>query len=87
MQLSHVVLFVITNDFCNSEFCKFEFTQACELQKRIILMVEENTNKELMPRDLLHVFKHKARIIWRYQDDELVLKTTWENICQSILDI
>ena len=81
------VLFVISNDFCNSEFCKFELTQAYELQKHIVLMIEDNTNEDLMPCDILHVFKNNARIIWRYQDDELVLKTTWENICRSILDM
>ena len=87
LQMSHVALCVVTNDFCHSEYSMNEVRQACQLNKRIILMIEEDTNTDLMSDDLRKLFEMNTRIVWTYRNEQLVLKTTWNHICTCILDI
>ena len=87
LQMSHVAMFVVTNDFCHSEYSMDEVRQACQLKKRIILMIEEDTNIEIMSADLRHHFENNARIVWSFRNEELILKTTWKHVCSCILDL
>ena len=87
LQMSHVAMCVVTNDFCHSEYSMNEVRQACQLNKRIILMIEEDTNTDLMSDDLRKLFEMNTRIVWTYRNEQLVLKTTWNHICTCILDI
>jgi len=85
--MSHVAIFVVTNDFCHSEYSMDEVRQACQLKKRIMLMIEEDTNTDLMSDDLRKLFEMNTRIVWTYRNEQLVLKTTWKHICTCILDL
>lgn len=87
LNMSCVVVFVVSDSFCRSEFCRNEFLQAYEIGKPIILIVKEECNEDLMPPLLKEVFLKKTRIIWLLKEDGFTLKTTWENICHSILDL
>ena len=85
--MSHVAIFVVTNDFCHSDYIMDEVRQACQLKKRIMLMIEEDTNTDLMSDDLRKLFEMNTRIVWTYRNEQLVLKTTWKHICTCILDL
>lgn len=87
LHMSSVVMFVISDSFCRSDYCKAEFTQAVGMRMPIILMVEKDCAVELMPLSLRELFKKNARIVWYNTPDEFILKTTWGNICYAVLEL
>lgn len=81
-----VVLCVVTENFCTSDYCMVEFSQAIELRKPVILMIEEDCDEELMPPGLKSLFKNNARIIWSINNSQFMIKSTWEIVCHSIIE-
>ncbi|KAL4225689.1 positive regulation of nucleotide-binding oligomerization domain containing 1 signaling pathway [Mactra antiquata] len=82
-----MVILLITNSFCNSGYCLSELDQAWMQRKPMILMFKEEVEEDLMTPLMKNLYKNKARILWRLEDGEYVLKTTWKNICNSILEV
>lgn len=87
LKMSTGVIIIVTNAFCRSDYCNDEFLQACRLKKPIVIMVEENTQKDIMPPALREHFERITTIIWSRNKDELVLKTSWENVCLSLIEL
>ena len=80
-------MFVVSEAFCRSNYCQIELQQPYELNKPIILMIQQACNEELMSPLLKEMFNRNTRVIWLGNDGlrEFAMKTTWENICESVL--
>lgn len=85
--LSSIFLGVISNNYCNSQYCEEEFDRAIQMSKPVLLMMKEDVDIELMAPAMNVLFRNKVRILWENNNGEYRLKTTWENVCESILDL
>jgi hypothetical protein len=57
-------------------------------EKPIILMFIERVEPELMPPTMIEVYQRNVRIVWTtLENGEYKMKTTWENVCKSVLDL
>ena len=82
-------MFVVTDAFCRSNYCQIELQQAYDLHKPIILVMEQTCDQELMSPLLNELFNRNTRVTWLGNDGlrEFAMKTTWANICESILQL
>ena len=89
IKLSCSVMFVVTDAFCRSNYCQIELHQAYDRHKPIILVMEQTCDQELMSPLLNELFNRNTRVIWLGNDGlrEFAMKTTWANICESILQL
>ncbi|XP_053383693.1 toll-like receptor 4 [Mercenaria mercenaria] len=83
---SSVIIIVVSNNFCRSSYCQNEFDQAYMQRKPIVLMLMEHVEEELMMPTLRQLYKRDVRILWTSENGQFVLKTTWKNVCRSVLD-
>lgn len=87
MEKSSVVLVVVSNSFCTSEFCHQELDQAYIKRKPIVLMFKEHVDEEMMMPTMKELYRKNVRMLWSFENSEYILKSTWENVCTSILDL
>ncbi|XP_052807417.1 toll-like receptor 5 [Mya arenaria] len=87
IQQSNVVVLMMTDSFCTSNFCQSELTFAINENKPVIVMVNGRVNENIMPPILRDRFNKYTRIIWTEVDGNFELKTTWNNVCYSILEM
>ncbi|XP_045174598.2 toll-like receptor 8 [Mercenaria mercenaria] len=81
-----VIIIVVSNNYCRSAYCQNEFDQAYIQRKPIVLMLIEHVEEELMMPTLRQLYKRDVRILWTVENGQYVLKTTWENVCRSVLE-
>ena len=81
LNMSCVVIFVVSDSFCRSDYCQYEFIQAKEMGKPVILMIKEACDKGLMHPLLKEVFERNTRVVWLSEGDNFILKNTWEHVC------
>ncbi|XP_060600918.1 toll-like receptor 4 [Ruditapes philippinarum] len=82
-----VLIVVASENFCQSVYCRGELEQAFMEGKPIILMFIEQVEQELMPPTMREVYQRNVRIVWTFENGEYKMKTTWENVCKSVLDL
>lgn len=87
IERASVMIAVVSNSYCDSPFCHNELDQAYRLNKPIVLMLKDHVDENLMMPIMKALFKNNVRILWGIENGEYVLKTTWENVCTSILDL
>jgi hypothetical protein len=54
--------------------------------KPIVLMILGNVEEELMMPSLKSLYRRNVRILWKVDNNEFVLSTTWGNVCNSLLE-
>ncbi|XP_060560676.1 toll-like receptor 4 [Ruditapes philippinarum] len=81
-----VVILLVSDNFCRSQYCLNEFDKAYLLGKPVVLMLFGNVDEEIMMPTLHGLYKRDARILWKIENGQFVLNTTWENICTSLLE-
>ncbi|XP_053383692.1 toll-like receptor 4 [Mercenaria mercenaria] len=81
-----LIIIVVSNNFCRSSYCQNEFNQAYMQRKPIVLLLMDHVDEELMMPTLRQLYKRDVRILWTFENGQFVLKTTWENVCRSVLD-
>lgn len=82
-----LVLLLITTEFCTSGYCLSELDQAWIQRKPMILMFKDEVDEELMTPIMKTIYKKNTRILWALEDGEYVLKTSWDNVCNAILEL
>ncbi|KAL4237503.1 tRNA-dihydrouridine(20) synthase [NAD(P)+]-like protein [Mactra antiquata] len=87
IELSTVFLCVVSDSYCNSRYCVEEFDQATQRHKPVILMMKGDVDIDLMTPTMQHLFRNQVRMLWEENNGEYMLKTSWENVCESILAI
>jgi hypothetical protein len=84
---SDVLVAVVSNKYCLSVFCRNEFQQAVYKEMPILLMLKENIDLENMSPSMRDMFEKKTRVLWECEDGEYKLKTTWFNVCESVVEL
>lgn len=88
LKMSALAIIIVTDNFLDSPYCMLEFRQALHLEKPVILMVKEGTSIDRMSDEIKQMFEMKTRLVWKSNADIcFVLKTTWANVCNSILNM
>ncbi|XP_045208901.2 toll-like receptor 4 [Mercenaria mercenaria] len=87
LDTASVLIVVASNNFCQSTYCQNELDQAYVKQKPIILMFIEHIDQELMTTTMKELYQRNVRILWTVENGEHKMKTTWENVCTSALDL
>jgi hypothetical protein len=82
-----VIIAAVSNNFCNSVNCQNELDQAHVNGKPIILMFIEHVEQELMSLTIKELYQRNVRIVWSHENGEWRMKTTWDNVCTSILEL
>lgn len=84
---SGVLVAVLSNKYCQSIFCRNEFQQAIYKENPILLMLKETVDPKNMSPSMRDMFEKKTRVLWEYENGEYKLKTTWLNVCQSVVEM
>ncbi|KAH3850675.1 hypothetical protein DPMN_093100 [Dreissena polymorpha] len=87
MGLSHVAVLVLSEGFANSAFCDQELDIAIQLKKPIVLLLKDRVNIDELSEPIQVLYRTNVRILFEYELGEYVLKTTWDNVCRSILQM
>ncbi|KAL4218597.1 Toll-like receptor 7 [Mactra antiquata] len=87
IELCTVFLCVVSDNYCNSSYCVQEFDLATQKTKPVILMMKGDVDIGLMTPTMQLLFRNQVRVLWEENNGEYRLKTSWENVCESILDI
>lgn len=78
---------VVSDNYCASNYCVEEFNHALGMKKPVLLMMKEDVEIDLMTPAMQLLFKNRVRILWEDNNGEYILKTSWKNVCGSILDL
>lgn len=89
IEAASVIIVVVSYSFIESEYCCKEVKYAHTSGKPIMLMFKEHVEEQAMERipDMKLLFRRNVRILWTVENGEPVLKTTWENVGRSVLDL
>jgi hypothetical protein len=87
LKKSSVVMVVLTDNYSQSIHCRNEFDQAFLLEKPIVLMVKDQVEIALMTPLIRDLYEKKTRVLWLWEDGQFKLKTTWDNVCTSIIEL
>jgi hypothetical protein len=87
IERSSVVIVIASINFCQSAYCQNEIYQAYNLKKPIVLFFKENVDENGMPRLMKLIFKRNVRVLFEENNGDFILKTTWENVCKSIIGL
>lgn len=87
IEQSAVMLVVVSNAYCTSAYCRNEIETSVELDKPVVLLFLEEVNEANMPKVMRRVFKKCVRAKMNYVDGQLQVVPSWENICNSLLEL
>ena len=84
--LARAFVAVVSQDFCESFWCKREIRKARDDGKPVILLFKEHVEYEEMGPDVQYFFKRNIRSKWTVNDDgEYKLGTSCETVGESII--
>ncbi|KAL3891359.1 hypothetical protein ACJMK2_003621 [Sinanodonta woodiana] len=81
-----VFVMVVTTNFIQSEWCKYEVMMAKQKNKFKILLVNEEVYQQNIPSALTAILKVCTRATWWLQNNKLVIKPEWCKIFEGILE-
>jgi hypothetical protein len=87
IQRSAVVIVVVSNHFCQSNYCDTELSQAYDLKKPILLVFKETVEEDRMRPVMKLLFRQNVRVLFEENNGVFVLKSTWEHVGKSIIDL
>jgi hypothetical protein len=87
IQRSAVVIVVVSNHFCQSNYCDTELFQAYNLKKPILLIFKEKVEEDRMGPVMKLLFKQNVRVLFEENNGAYILKNTWEYVGKSIIDL
>ncbi|XP_060567589.1 toll-like receptor 4 [Ruditapes philippinarum] len=86
LNISAIAICVVSHQFCQSNFCKYEFEQAFALKKPIMLIFIEEVDEQDMSLLIKQHFNNYTRISLRFHNGDVIITPNWERVCESILD-
>ncbi|KAH3795223.1 hypothetical protein DPMN_148771 [Dreissena polymorpha] len=87
MERSNVAIVILSEGFANSVFCDQEIDIAMQLKKPVVLLLKGDVDINQHSELIQLLFRTNVRILFGYEDNELVLKTTWDKVCESLLQM
>ncbi|XP_053378723.1 uncharacterized protein LOC128548264 [Mercenaria mercenaria] len=87
LKKSSVVVILLTDNYSLSVHCRNEFDQAFMLEKPIVLMIKDEVDADLMSPLIRDLYEKRTRVLWKWENGRYILKTSWENVCTSIVEL
>lgn len=84
---SAVALYVLSDNFTESNHCMNEFEEAYRMGKPIVLLTLGHLDINKMSTSMRELYNSRTRIIFAKESNAYVLQTTWQNVCESILAV
>ena len=84
---SEVFVAVVSKNYCESRYCRYEIEHAHLLERPIILVFKEHVPEENMNLICKEVFQTFTRVQFVYENEQPVLKPGWQQLCDSILQL
>ena len=78
---------VMSKNYCESRYCRYEIEHAHLLARPIILVFMERVPKENMNLICREVFQTFTRVQFVFENGQPVLKPGWKQLCDSILQL
>ena len=78
---------VLSDSFCESMYCHHEVDMAFRLNKPIMLMIKGRVDENIMKPLMKTLFKSTVRVLWTLENNEYIMNTSWEHVCNSLLDL
>ena len=82
-----VVVVVMSQNYCKSNYCKLEIEQSRLMNKPIIIIVKEAVDEEEMNAVTTEIFRHFTRIGFIFEDGQVRLQRDWDDVCLSIIQL
>lgn len=82
-----LVVSVLSDNFCQSNYCNTELQQAYQLRKPVVLIFKGKVDETVMTPMMKLLFQENVRVLFTEIDGEYVLKNTWDNVCKSLLEV
>jgi Leucine-rich repeat (LRR) protein len=87
IQRSAVVIVVVSDRFCHSNYCDTELLQAYDLKKPILLILKGKVEESSMRPVMKLLFQQNVRVLFEENNGAYILKNTWEHVGKSIIDL
>ncbi|XP_045182477.2 toll-like receptor 1 [Mercenaria mercenaria] len=84
---SCVMIYVISEYFCRSQWCQMELREAYEINKPIILILKGEVPENEMPDLLSTIFNRYTRAKLVIEDGQYKLIPDWKSLCESIIKL
>ncbi|KAL3892429.1 hypothetical protein ACJMK2_004637 [Sinanodonta woodiana] len=81
-----VIIFLVTLDFIESDWCKFELNEADRRRKPTIYLVENTVLKRKLPCCLGKIKTH-TRATWRKKETDIEITPDWDVIARQVVDL
>ena len=85
IELSSVVVFFVTNDFCKKMWCRNEALTAYYESKPIVLLLWESIDLTLMPKHLHIYYAEYVSVHWVQENGTRLMKPGWDEVCEAIV--
>ena len=87
IERASVFVVVVSDNYNSSNYCNNELDMAYHLNKPIVLFIKGIVDESLMRPTMQVLFKSNVRVLWDLENQEYNMKTTWQNVCASVLDL
>ena len=85
---SCVVIFIVSEAYCESEWCRTEKREACTRNKPIIIILTETVAVKKMPSNLRNIFQTIVRVkLIQQNDGQYILKPNSQKLCEAIIKL
>ena len=84
---SAVFVAVMSENYCESNFCKFEIEQARVMEKPIILIFKEHVAEDKMNHVTKQIFRHFTRVKCVFEDGHARIQPDWTQLCEAIIQL
>ncbi|XP_060564377.1 toll-like receptor 4 [Ruditapes philippinarum] len=82
---SSVVVIASEKFFSNALYC-WMLEQVIAQEKQIIFLIEDGIAHKLRKEETKRIFKNCKKFKWKIENGELILKTSWNEVCLAIFD-
>ena len=87
VKLCEVFVAVVSKNYCNSRYCRYEIEHAHLLGKPIILIFIEHVPEENMDLITKEVFETFTRVQFIMEDGQYEMRPSWDSVCESIIQL
>ena len=85
---SAVFIAIMSLNYCQRDFCKFEIQRAFQMEKPIILIFIEEVPENEMTLVIREVFRNYTRVKFVSEDGiNYRLEPNWEQVCKAVVEL
>ena len=78
---------MISKNYCNSRFCRYEIEQADLLEMPFIPIFIEHVEEDNMSNVTRKVFEQLTRVTFAFADGQYTVHPSWSEVAESIVQL